>query len=80
MSRFHMFDSIRSLCHYDNSRNFKYIEPTEIILNKEQIKRGEKKESFHYVNIIDSFKALIEDENVSVAINEATNQGVESWA
>ena len=54
--------------------NFKFIEPTEIVLNKEAVKKGAKKECFHYVNIIDSFRALIEDKNVIDAIEETGNE------
>ena len=54
--------------------NFKFIEPTEIVLNREAVKKGAKKECYHYVNIIDSFRALIEDKNVIDAIEEAGNE------
>lgn len=43
-------------------QNFKYIEPQEIILNKEEVDMGMAKECFHYVSVVDSLKNLLEDE------------------
>ena len=54
--------------------NFKFIEPTEIVLNGDAVKTGAKKECFHYVNIIDSFRALIEDKNVIEAIEDSRSE------
>ena len=55
-------------------KHFKFIEPTEIVLNGDAVKTGAKKECFHYVNIIDSFKALIEDKNVLEAIEDSRSE------
>ena len=38
-----------------------YVAPKEIVLNREQIRYGESKDSYHYVPIVESFKTLIND-------------------
>ena len=41
--------------------NMKYIAPVEVLLNKEDVKRGEKKEVFHYVSVVETFRNILED-------------------
>ena len=41
--------------------NMKYVGPEEVVLNKEGIRRGEKKESYHYVSLVETFRNIIED-------------------
>ena len=38
-----------------------YIAPKEIILNKSEVKNGQRKEVLHYISILDSFKNLVQD-------------------
>ena len=49
--------------------NMKYISRSEIVLNKQAVKNGMKKDNHHYIPIIESFKALIEDPSMTRMIN-----------
>ena len=44
--------------------NMKYIETREVILNTQEVKEGKKKDSYHYVPMTESFRALIEDRSM----------------
>ena len=55
----------------------KYVERAEIILNKQAVKNGAKKDNYHYVAIIESFKALIEDPSMIRMMNMKTRLGNE---
>ena len=54
--------------------NFKFVKPKEIILNKEEVKRGSAKDVVHYIPIIDALKALLEDPSYNEAIRMAENE------
>ena len=43
-------------------QNFKYVEPQEIILNKDEVNLGKSKKCFHYISVIDSLKHLLGDD------------------
>ena len=43
------------------SQNF--VAPEEILLNKEEVRLGSKKDVFHYIPIVQSFKTLLEDKS-----------------
>ena len=42
--------------------HFKYVAPVEIVLNKAEVLKGDIKDSFHYIPVVESVKALVEDE------------------
>ena len=42
--------------------NFKFVAPKELVLNKEEVNKGAKKECVHYIPLVEAFKALVEDE------------------
>ena len=44
--------------------NMQYVAPIEILLNKSEVKRGEKKDVIHYIPLIDTIKNLLEDRSV----------------
>ena len=50
--------------------NFKYLHPEEIILNKKEFSKGEKKDVVHYVDIKESLRCLLEDKNVIDALEK----------
>ena len=53
---------------------FKLVQPKEIILNKEEVKKGAPKDCIHYVPIIDTLKVLLEDPSFEKSLNmEADN-------
>ena len=41
--------------------NPSFVEPEEIILNREEVRLGGKKECYHYIPIVSTFKALLQD-------------------
>ena len=41
-----------------------YIGPQEIVLNKQEVKEGKRKDVYHYVPMTESFKALLEDQSM----------------
>ena len=43
--------------------NMKYIAPVEIILNPSEVQKGLKKDSFHYIPLEQSLRALVQDES-----------------
>ena len=49
--------------------NMKYVEPLEIVLNKSEVERGERKDVIHYVPIIETLKNLMEDKTVIKMLN-----------
>ena len=51
-------------------QNFKYINPVEIVLNKEEVKKGALKEVVHYIPIKESVKALLEDKGLNQVIEQ----------
>ena len=51
--------------------NFKYVEPLEIVLNKGDVEKGAKKDCFHYIPVIESVKALLEDPTVIAVFENA---------
>ena len=53
--------------------NFKIIKPQEIILNPDEMVRGEKKESYMYVPVKETFKALIEDSSFNKMMEAVRN-------
>ena len=57
-----------------------YVSPKEILLNKAEVQRGEKKDVLHYVPITESFKTLVQDPsfNEMVAMRKAdiTNEKI----
>ena len=44
--------------------NMKYVAPVEIVLNKSEVQKGQKKDVLHYVPIDLSVKALVEDKTM----------------
>ena len=52
------------------AENFKYIPPVEIVLNKDEVRNGEKPDGVHYISVIESFKHLIEDESLLEVLNQ----------
>ena len=52
--------------------NFKYVEPEEIVLNRDRLK-GEKKDSVHYIPVISSLKSQVEDRSFIDVIEENRN-------
>ena len=55
------------------NENFKIIKPQEIILNPSGMVRGEKKESYMYVPVKETFKALIEDSSFNKMMEAVRN-------
>jgi hypothetical protein len=49
--------------------HFKYIAPVEIVLNKEEVLRGELKEVFHYIPVTASFQHLLEDKTFNEMVD-----------
>ena len=49
--------------------NFKFIEPQEIILNAEGVKKGEAKDVIHYIPVTESFKHLLEDKTFNEVLD-----------
>ena len=49
--------------------HFKYIAPVEIILNKEEVLRGELKDVFHYIPVTQSFQQLLEDKTFNEMVD-----------
>ena len=41
--------------------NMVYVSPTEIVLNKQEVRNGFKKEIIHYVSVVESFRAILQD-------------------
>ena len=41
-----------------------YIGPQEIVLNKQEVKEGKRKDVYHYVPMTESFRALLEDQSM----------------
>ena len=61
--------------------HFKYIAPVEIVLNKEEVLRGESKEVFHYIPVTHSFQHLLEDTTFNEMIDlerESSKQPTDS--
>ena len=56
------------------SENFKIVKPQEIILNPDEMLRGEKKESFMYVPVKENFKTLLEDSSFYKMMEEVRNR------
>ena len=55
---------------------FKLIEPDEIILNKEEVKMGFKKDCIHYVPITESLKVLVQDETFIKVHSKKASKGI----
>ena len=55
--------------------NPNYVGPIEVLLNKAEVQQGVRKDVFHYVPVIDSFKTLIQDPsfNKMVAMKRTVN-------
>ena len=53
--------------------HFKYVPPIEIVLNKEEVSRGEAKEVIHYVPVTQSFKHLLEDKSFNDLLENERN-------
>ena len=47
-----------------------YVAPKEIVLNKQEVRNGVKKESLHYVSVVESFRAILQD----VSFNKMMSQ------
>ena len=56
------------------SQNFVFVKPEEIILNQDEMARGEKKESFMYIPVKESIKALLEDSSFNKMMEEVRNK------
>ena len=54
-------------------KNFNYIPPIEIVLNKEAVLQGEVKDCVHYVPVTESFCALMEDKSLSDVLERSRN-------
>ena len=53
--------------------NFKYIQPQEMILNKDEVNIGKVKECYHYVSVVDSLKNLLEDDTFIEVMEKERN-------
>ena len=51
--------------------NFKFVKPLEIVLNKDEVKHGARKDVVHYVPLIEALKVLVEDESYNKMITMA---------
>ena len=58
--------------------NMKYVPPVEILLNKSEVDKGEKKDVIHYVPLEDSIRALLEDKSVIEMFEKEKNKEVNS--
>ena len=56
--------------------NFKFVKPLEIVLNKEEVKNGARKDCVHYVPIIEAIKVLVEDESYNKVITMAEEDDI----
>ena len=55
--------------------NMQYVAPIEILLNKSEVERGEKKDVIHYIPLIDTIKSLMEDRSVMKMLeNQKSNK------
>ena len=52
--------------------NFNYVNPVEYVLNKENVLKGQPKEVYHYIPIVQTFKNLIQDQTFIGMMNNAT--------
>ena len=55
-------------------QEFNYVEPTEVVMNKDDVKKGHKKEVYHYIDIKRSLKNLIEDQTFQNAIKSRPDE------
>ena len=53
--------------------NMHYVAPIEILLNKSEVERGEKKDVIHYIPLIESIKNLMEDRSVMKMLDNQRN-------
>ena len=58
--------------------NFKYVKPQEIVLNKEEVKKGAPKEVVQYIDILEAVKILAEDYSFSTVTNRECEISEES--
>ena len=56
------------------NENFNIVKPQEIILNPDEMSRGEKKESFMYVPVKESIRTLLEDSSFNKMMEEVRNK------
>ena len=56
------------------AKNFAIVQPMEIILNQEEVKRGSKKESYMYVPLKKSVMTLFEDETFLQVLERSKNE------
>ena len=58
--------------------HFKIVPPKEIVLNKEEVKKGAKKESYQYISLLESMAMFVEDPTVIEVLEETRNKQVNS--
>lgn len=57
--------------------NMKFVDPIEITLNESEVRKGAKKEVFHYVPVVDSLRVLLEDKSFNkLMANKQINSAV----
>ena len=52
-----------------------YVHPQEILLNRADVQKGDKKEVYHYVSILESFKVLLQDSSFKQMLAGAKANG-----
>ena len=59
---------------YKRNKYVDFVEPIEIMLNESEVKKGVKKDVFHYIPIVDSLKVLVQDKSFKkMMAKEQTN-------
>ena len=56
--------------------NFPHVKPIQVVLNKEEIKGGHAKDSYHYVSVLDSVRNLCEDETFQQVLDKERQEDV----
>ena len=59
------------------AKHFKLVQPKEILLNPEEVKRGGSKDCIHYVPIRESLKVLVEDTSFIDVMERQRNEGID---
>ena len=52
--------------------NMSYVAPQEIVMNKQEVKEGKRKEVVHYIPVTETFKTLVEDPTMIKMMNLKT--------